>query len=338
MTALRIYIDSYSNAMQNGSGGISMRIRKLYNEFTAFPEIKVHLFNKWTDKLSDCDILHVFKITLDSYAQICFAKKIGKKVVVSSVVAQEGYSKIRMSLLLNKIFPVHNTHSILRECLRQADAIIAQTEQEKRFIITIYNISKEKILVIPNGVEEKIKDCYNPEIKKDLILNVGRFDSNKNQLTLIKALKNTQIPCYFIGGEAIEESEYYNQCKKIAERCKNLFFCGWLPNTSKECLDLYARAKVVVLISRKEIFGNSLIEGAACGANLVVTSALPTEEWGFNENCIKVKNVRNIKEVRDAVMKAFEMPISEELRDIASLIFSWRDVAKRYVTLYKKLR
>lgn len=332
---MKVFIDSYNNVMQHGGGGVPMRIRKFQTYFSKLG-IQSSLFNKWKDNLSDCDILHIFKANLDSYAQIVFAKKLGKTVVISSVVPQENANIIRLALFLNKLFRVQNTYSLLKQSFILSDAIIAQTQKEKEFIKRVYRIAGDKIYVIPNGVNESILSTYDLDNKKDIILCVGRFDRNKNQLSLIKSLSGTDYECHFVGGKAIDEPDYYDLCLAEASHNNNIHFHGWLEANSEEFLTLYKRAKVVALVSHHEIFGNSLIEGGACGANLVATKVLPTEEWGFGDTCVKV-DCSNLKELRRGIKAAFDKPVNKDIHNIVVKKFSWENIAQKHIELYRTL-
>lgn len=323
--------------MQNVGGGVQMRIGKMYQYLRGSSEIsQVKLFDKWNDKIIDFDILHIFKDTIDSLELMAYAKAAGVKIVMSSVIPQMHSIKIRGALLLKRISKIHNTHSMLRKGLSMSDCIIAQTIQEADFISKVYNINSEKIQVIPNGVKEELLDNYNPSISKSIVLCVGRFDRNKNQLSLIKAMKGLGIPLHFVGGPAINEANYYEECRRTAGNDCNIIFHDWLSNESAELLELYQRAKVVALISHKEIFGNSLIEGAAAGANLVASKCIPTKEWNFDEHCINVIPT-SVNNIRAGVIEAFNMPISTSIHEQTVEQFSWQNVVERYIGVYKSL-
>lgn len=334
---MRVLIDSYSTVKQNGGGGVQMRIGKMQQYLRSHNAVSaVKLFDKWSDKIVDYDILHVFKDTLDSVGEISFAKQAGLKVVLSSVIPQMQAARIRTSLLLQRLSRVHNTHSRLRQNLVLCDAIVAQTEQEADFITKVYGINSGKIHIIPNGVKESILDHYNEGMPKDIVLCVGRFDRNKNQLSLIKAVRNLNIPTHFVGGPSVDETDYYERCKIEAGQDSNIVFHGWLANDSPELADLYQRAKVVALISHKEIFGNSLIEGAAAGANLVASSSIPTREWNFGSHCISI-NPQSVLDIRRGIENAYSMNVSPEIHRQTARLFSWGNVTERYVEVYKSL-
>ena len=330
---MKVYIVSYELVRQNEAGGVPMRIAKMISYYEK-KGIEAKLFDRWSDKISDCDILHVFKVNIDNYALISYAKKLGKKVIVSSVIPQENAGRIKFSLILHRVFKVNNTHSFLRNELLCADRIVAQTNKEAKFIREVYAIPGKNIVVIPNGVEEKLIQIES--VEKDIVLNVGRFDTNKNQITMIRAVKDFKHQVYFVGGGVTENDEYYLLCKKEAESNPNIHFTGWLKNGGKEIVDLYARAKVVTLLSHKEIFGNSLIEGGASGANLVATNVLPIEEWGIEDFCISV-SPNSINEIRQGIERAYDAPIDGELRKRVIELFSWECIVEKYVELYKEV-
>lgn len=333
---MRILIDSYNNVMQHEGGGVQMRISKLMRHLSDIPSAEVKLFDKWNDKLREFDILHEFKDTIEPYALFSFAKEVGVKIVLSSIVAQDRVFSIESALLLNKIIPFSNTYSLLQRNLSMADAILAQTNKEASFIAKHYKVPDSKIHVIPNGVNEDILNNYDGACKKDIVLCVGRFDHNKNQYTLIEAAKGCRFEVHFIGGPAIDDPSYFDFCKQSARGHSNIIFHGWLKNSDKEYFDLYKRARVIALVSHHEIFGNSLIEGAACGANLLATDVLPTEEWGFDSHCIKVR-ASDMKSIREGLVAAYNMPMDSYLHDVVARRFSWEYIAKSHLSLYESL-
>lgn len=332
---MRVAIDSYSTVYQRGGGGIPMRIVKIHQGL-AEQGINVDLFDKWNDKLSDYQILHIFKDNIDSFAEIVYAKESGLKIVVSSVIPQEGRFKIKLGIVLHRLFRINNTYSYLRHVLTLSDAIIAQTKKESTFIQKNYGINEAKIHIIPNGIHESVVNSFCPTVKKDLVLCVGRFDRNKNQLNLIRALKGINIPVHFVGGPIPDEKDYYEACLKEADNFSNFVFHGWLKQGSDELINLFQRAKVSVLISHKEIFGNAFVEGAAAGANLVVTKSLPIQEYGFSEGYYQI-DPNDVNGIKEAVIEAYKAEVPKDLRKIAIKKYSWEGVILKHKELYETL-
>ena len=333
---MKVLINSYNNVFQHDGGGIQMRVKNFFAQYNVLPDVDVKLFNKWEDKLRDFQLLHEFKVTVESYSILAAAKEEGLKTIVSSVVPQINAVKIRTLVKLGKLLP-YNLTQFTRDTLMLVDAIIAQTNKEALFISRNYDIPLSKIRILPNGVNDFILQGFNPDLEsRDIVLNVGRFDHNKNQLSLIRAAKRTNYEVHFVGGKALDDIDYYNQCLEEAEGASNIHFHGWLNNTSEEFLSLYRRARVVTLLSHNEIFGNSLIEGAACGANLVSTNVLPIGEYGFNDHCVLI-DPDNEEDIMNGLIKAYEMPLDESLHTIAEERFSWRSIALQQIDIYKEL-
>lgn len=338
---MKILLESYNNVMQNDSGGIQVRIKKfMHNYHENNNKNEIRLFNKWEDKICNYDIVHIFKANIESYQLVKLAKSKNIPVVVSSVIPQQDRFKIIFNRMISKILPVHTGYWFLNELLNEADVVISQTEKEAIFVSKNYKIDKNKIHVIPNGInvdfDEKNKGEFlkRTGINRKFILQVGRFDENKNQLNVIKAMRNTGIDVVFIGGEDPTCPEYYTECKKHAT--SNIHFMGWIEHDDPLLSSAYQNAHVVILPSHNEIFGNSLIEGGAAGANLIATKELPIKDWGIEEicRCIDPKDIRNIKET---IIDAFESPINPNTSKIIKEKFSWKNVINKHNEIYERL-
>jgi len=336
---MKILIESFNNVCQNPSGGIQVRINK-FMQYLNKKNIEVKLYNKWEDKLTDFDLLHIFKVNLEDYDLLKLAKKKDIPVVISSIIPLEKRVNIVFNRLLCKLLPIHTGYWFINEMLTQSNAIIAQTNKEADFIKKYYGVEHNKIHVIPNGVNIEIdknnKKIF-PEktgINSRFVLQVGRFDKNKNQLNIIKALNNSEIPVVFIGGPDPNEIEYYEECKRIAGQ--NFHFLGWIKHDDPLLSSAYQNAHVVILPSYKEIFGNSLIEGGAAGANLVATKELPIKEWGLSEFC-KTINPNDTNDIFRKVVQAYNEPLDERIKEIITCKFSWENVINQHIFIYKQI-
>ncbi len=335
---MKIYISSYNVVSQNSSGGVQVRIKNYLKNINS--EIDIKLFDMWSDKLDDCDILHVFKANIDSYSLMIQAKEKGKKIVLSSVVPQEKPFVIKHNLFCSKLLHLQTGYSIIKKELDLADVVIAQTEQERIFINKHYRIDKSKIEVIPNGISIQFDESNRNsllekyDISKKYLLQVGRFDENKNQLSVIKALNGSDIPVLFVGGPDPQSMDYYQKCLLTAE--DNFTFIGWLENGSPELQSAYMNAHAVILPSHKEIFGNSLIEAGAAGARLLGTESLPLESMGIGDYCVPI-NPKDVNDIREKILKVMKQKkIDGQSSDIKGM-FSWQSVVSRHVEIYRRL-
>lgn len=337
---MKILINSYNNVIQNQSGGVQVRIRS-HKKHLEDLGVSVKLFNKWTDKLSDYDVLHLFKISAELLPQIAFAKSQGIPIVLSSILPLAGSKRIRIANLLNKYLKLNTVTGLMKQMFELVDVIATETKAEAAFISVNFGINEDKITVIPNGVDVNFdpnnKDLIFsvlPELKnKSFILQVGRFDENKNQLSVIKAMKNSDIPVVFIGGASADDKKYLDKCK--SEASENMHFLGWVDYNSPLHQSAYLNAKVVVLPSYQETFGNVLVEGGYVGANLVASDILPIFQYGVDDYCSKL-NPNSIESIETSLTEAYTKPLNSNTVSFFREKFSWDNVCKQYLELYKK--
>ena len=216
---MKVYITSYNTAFQNASGGVQVRITNYLKHIKKLADVKK--MDIWEDKIENCDILHVFKANIDSYSLIRLAHDKNKRIVLSSVIPQDKRFNIRYNLLLSRVLRIQTGYQLIKQELVFADVVIAQTEQEKVFISKYYGISPQKIEVVPNGISiDYNEECRYAlqskyDISKKFLLQVGRFDENKNQLSVIRALKGSGVPVLFIGGPDPMCQDYYNKLNLV---------------------------------------------------------------------------------------------------------------------------
>lgn len=334
---MKVLLSSYNTVAQNVSGGIQVTISKIKRELIG-RNIEVKLFNKWEDKVTDFDILHIFKLSIDDFGLISYAKNNNVPVIISSIIPVHNSLKIIYNLTINKLLKINSPYSLYKKMLDMSDAIIVQTNQELKFLKKIFNIDIGKLYVIPNGIDVKsfnkpnnlISDSLG--INNDFVLQVGRFDKNKNQLNLIRAMKGTGIPVVFIGGAESSEIEYYHKC--IEEANEDFYFLGWLNHSSPLLASAYNEAKVVALPSYSETFGNVLLEGGLAGANLVASESLPILETRLGEVCRKI-NPYKIESIKDGILEAINLPRSPKIRELIINEYSWDSVIKQYIDVYE---
>lgn len=336
---MKILLDSYNNCCQNKAGGVQNKILDLYKNLKSH-SYDLTLFNKWEHKIEDYDILHLFKVSFEYWSEISYAKSLGKKVILSSIIPLNNRLKIKLDLLLCKLFHVHTANYFTKRIFETVDIVVTETIKEKRFIEDVFGISSSKISVIPNGISLDLeradpslfREKYN--VVEDFVIQVGRIDRNKNLLSVIKALKNTGIHLVVVGGPASDEMAYFQECKKESD--ETVHFVGWIAHEDPLLASALKAAKVLVLPSHNEIFGNAVFEGAMAGCNIVLTEALPYKEWNFGDKAYPI-NPDSIDDIRCKLLKAFEDPVDKTVAEDVYRYFSIDAVSKRHVELYEKV-
>ena len=109
------------------------------------------------------------------------------------------------------------------------------------------------------------------------VLEVGRLEERKNQLGLIHALNNIDIPILLLGKVVPTEKYYFELCKQAATKRGNVHFVDFIPEDMLP--EVYSQAAVHVLPSWSERPGLVTLEAAACGCKVVSTCYSPIPEY-----------------------------------------------------------
>ncbi len=208
---------------------------------------------------------------------------------------------------------------ILKLSFSYADTVIANSEGTKTSLVengiiknrqtnikVIYNpIISEKIY---QKAEESFVD--NEILKNPYILSVGRLEASKNIEHLIKSfgLVVNDIDHNLI---IIGEGSHKDKLKKLVKQLNiedRVIFKGLVENPFK----YYKNAKLFVLTSIKEGFGNVLVEAMAFGLPIISTNCIgaPNEILG-NGRYGHIIEVNNVEQLSSAIIRS----ISEDRFD-----------------------
>jgi glycosyltransferase involved in cell wall biosynthesis len=268
--------------------------------------LNVHVDIKLTNEkiiYSDYDLIHYFNIIRP--ADILYhIRKSGKPFVISTIyVNYSEFDRNNRKGLSGLIFRYLSKDTIEyikvlgrlvrnRERMRSYEYILlGQKKATKRIILKSslllpnsnneyrrlsedYGI-KHPFRVIPNAIDDKLFYPYSLEKENEMVICVARIEGLKNQLNLIKAVKNTKYHLYIIGAPSTNQLDYYRICQNEAE--ENVHFISFLKQD--ELRKYYSRAKVHVLPSWFETTGLSSLEAAAMGCNIVVTNKGDVKEY-----------------------------------------------------------
>jgi len=228
-----------------------------------------------------------------------------------------------------------------------SDKIIAITPWEIPFIEK-YGGKKEKIIVIPNGVNEIFfKKIKNNDFKKNLgikcpiVLFFGRFNITKGPDKFVLAAKEIlkerkNITFLMVG----PDEGMLNKVKELSNNDKNIIILG--PIREKEKIaKIYQSADVFVLPSYREGLPLTLIEALASGLPIVASpvNGVPYEmkepENGFFVN---YGDIQNLKEKILTLIdnKYLAEKISKNNIEKAKN-YSWDIIAEKTMNIYKEI-
>jgi len=165
-----------------------------------------------------------------------------------------------------------------KKAANSADKIIAISEQTKLDIIQFLKVPETKIEVIYQGCHHAFKEQQSDEfIQKTIekfnlperfVLNVGTIEERKNLLSIVKAIKDTEIPLVVVGKKA----KYFKKIENFIQKNKMEKQVHFLEGVSMDELAvIYKLADIFIYPSFFEGFGIPVIE-ALFSKTAVITS------------------------------------------------------------------
>lgn len=209
--------------------------------------------------------------------------------------------------------------------LRHAAAVLPHTKSEQERLEKRFGNWKGITKINFPGLDIEVPDGNEKE--SNLVVCVARIEKLKNQLGLIRALKNTNFKLVLIGEVAANQWAYFDECKKEGG---NVIFAGQLSRS--EVAIWMSKAKVHAMPSFFETTGLSTAESLLCGCNAVITNAGDQEEC-FGDSAFYC-NPMDIESIKCAVEKAMRMPLGESTIQEIKQRFSWENNIDSLVEAY----
>ncbi len=222
--------------------------------------------------------------------------------------------------------------------LENCDLLLPNSQSEKEVLIKDFNLSPQKLFkIVPNAVDDNLflSSKSNNFAKKykvsNFVLCVGRIERRKNQLNLIKAMKNINASLVLVGGPNPYELDYFKKCRKLAQKSNKVVFIDNTPHN--QLVPVYKEAQVHVLPSWYETPGLVSLEAALCGSNIVTTSRGSTKE--YFKDMAWYCDPNNINSIKKAVQKALKAPKTDKLKKHILSHFTWEKAAQETLKAYK---
>ncbi|MDP2414307.1 glycosyltransferase family 4 protein [Daejeonella sp.] len=227
------------------------------------------------------DVLNLFHFKKDHLLYLLLYKILNPK--------GKAYIKLDMDLLFFKDYNAflyskyllknYLLKGITKWIFKLTDVFSVETEEARSYLIKVYPELKQKLICIPNGVDnlyldEEIK-LRSWEEKENIIITVGRIGTlQKNTELFLEALKEVELnnwKVYILG--PVEEGfqnfikQYFLEHPQLKNR---IIFTGNISDR-KELFEWYNRAKIFCLTSRFEGFPITFPEALYFG-NYIISS------------------------------------------------------------------
>ena len=177
---------------------------------------------------------------------------------------------------------------LIRRTARRAAIVLTVSEFSRGALAERYQLSPEKIIVTPNGVD---RDAFRPMgteppgirarygLDGPFVLAVGRIEPRKNLPRLIRAFSRARgkleggIRLVIAGQEDFRSREVFQEAERQAKG--SVMFLGAVPDADLPAL--YNLAEALTYPSLAEGFGIPVLEAMACGTPVLASprGALP---------------------------------------------------------------
>jgi len=261
-----------------------------------------------------------------------------KSVLLLQLFGKDGIEYIKTiarsftnkELVGNREYLMQGHKKSVEKVLRMASLLLPNSESEMNRLKKRYEFpTKHK--VIPNAVHPVFLEMGYNVSKEPTVICVARIEPIKNQLNLIRALKNSTTKLELIGKPAPNHQKYYQQC--VEEAGENITFSGQLERD--EVIRRLQRVKVHVLPSWFETTGLSSLEAAALGCNLVITDKGDTKEY-FGDLAFYCEP-NSPESIKNKIDEALTKEINPELRKLISDKYKWEITAKKTFEAYREV-
>ena len=237
---------------------------------------------------------------------------------------------------------------IEKEGLEKADCVVAVSEYTKSIIVNKYQIPKEKVYVVYNGIDKEDFPTYNTKsktlrnLKKNgtkIVLFVGRLTLQKGLEYFLdaaqKTLKINSNVIFVIAGTGDMENQIIRQVSQMGISDKVLFM-GFV--RGEELQDIYKAADLYIMPSISEPFGITALESMLhktptmvskqSGVSEVANHVLKVDFWDTDEMANKILATINHNTLKKELSK-------NGFREVSSL--TWDASAKKCINIFSQI-
>jgi glycosyltransferase involved in cell wall biosynthesis len=301
------------------------------------------LFDPWSPfGATDADVLHIFAANIGTYHLAREIRDLGIPLLVSPIIyRRHGAGFIRRSLRLTRAAQrlgpgIWSDYAITADICSWAARVLPNTRAEARLLEEGLGVPAERIVVVPNGVDERFAHG-DPALFRgryglsNFILTVGHTGHRrKNVLALIRALAGIDHPAVIIG--RIIRGAYGDACVREAAKHPHILLIDGLPGDSDMLASAYAACDVFVLPSLFETPGIAALEAGLAGAKVVITKHGGTTEY-FGEMARYVEP-SSVEDIRRGIREALDAAPDDRLRGHIRERYLWGEVARMTAAVY----
>lgn len=327
------YICNQGNCVSGASNGIRMQAL-IWREELVRRGHEVVLINAWdVYDWNTFDIIHAFSFG-DSISFLHQLKKRGLKIVCSPIIdSNENKFLYKLSTRWgSQKFRLSSPGFNLRQQSSNIDLFLARTEHEAGYIRDCFDISAEKVAIVPLSYRSENTNIDFSK-KEKFCFHVSLLTQpRKNVLRLVQAAIKYKFRLVLAGSTKPEKD--FAPFKKLIESHDNIECLGFVSDEQLE--NLYSRAKVFALPSINEGVGYVALEAAMHGCDIVITNVGGPKEY-YKDGLVHKIDPFSVDEIGKAVLAALEKSNQPELMEYIKSNYDNKICVAKLENLYKTL-
>jgi len=266
-------------------GGFQIQIEQTYHALRQAGVAVEYL--RWWDDQQPADIIHFFGRPSPVY--IGLAQQKGIRFVMSQLLTGLGSRSPRALAVQKAIITVARktgpeiiTGTFSWDVFDKADASIALTGWEAHLMNYVFGAPKERVHIVPNGVEE-VFFSDKPVPRGQWLVCTATVTERKRVLELAEAALIAKTPLWIIGKPYSDSDSYGKSFTTLARQNPQTIRYEGAISDRAQLARIYREARGFVLLSTMESLSLSALEAAACECPLLL-SDLPWARTTFKEN------------------------------------------------------
>ena len=290
---------------------------------------------RWWDARQTGDLIHYFGRM--SCEHIRFAHQKGMRVVMAELLTgpgsrTKGQLRIQrmVKTLVKRFAPGGLILSFNWESYQLADTIVANTVWEGHLMEYLLDADPQKIVVVPNGIEEVF--LKTPVVERGpWLVCTATIAGRKRVLELARAAVAAMTPLWVIGKPYTEQDSYARQFLALARQNPTIIrYEGGIQDRQK-LAEIYRAARGFVLLSTMETLSLSADEAAASGCPLLL-SDLPWARFTFREGASYVSINADTSATAAALRRFYDAAPQLPLPRLPS---TWFEIGRQLKTIYE---
>lgn len=228
---------------------------------------------------------------------------------------------------------------IFKRALNGSEKILVPTQSVKDQLISDWNVNPNKILVTPEGVEERIIKLAQKKsstiIKGEYLFYIGNAHPHKNLEKLIKAFRILRQDHPGLKLVLSGKENYFWKRLKSEYPSEGIIYTGYI--SDEQMVTLYQNAKAFITPSLEEGFGIPVLEAFACGCPVIGSDIKVIKEVGGRG--VQYFNPEDENDIAGQINFILSNQVARNKLIIEGYVrykqFSWAKMARQTLEVYQ---